>query len=47
MWVGSDEYSVNPASPVRFINALPVLLYFDMSSNAVSRCFMLRILERQ
>jgi len=46
MWVGSDEYRVNPASPVKLIKVFPVLLYLDMSSNAVSRCFILRIMER-
>ena len=47
MWVGSDEYNVNPASPAKLIKVFPVLLYLDMSSYAVSRCFMLRRLDRQ
>ena len=45
--LGNEEYNVNPASPVRLIKVLPVLLYLEINSNAVSRCFMLRILDRQ
>ena len=46
IWVGNEEYSVNPASPLKLIKALPVLLYLEMSSSAVSRCFIFRMLER-
>jgi hypothetical protein len=44
--LGNEEYSVNPASPVRLIKVFPVLLYLEINSSAVSRCFILRILER-
>ena len=44
--LGSEEYNVNPASPLRLIKVFPVLLYLEINSNAVSRCFILRILER-
>ena len=47
MWVGSDEYNVNPASPVKLIKVFPVLLNLEINSNAVSRCFILRKLDKQ
>jgi hypothetical protein len=46
MRFGNEEYNVNPASPLRLIKVLPVLLYLEINSSEVSRCFILRMLER-
>jgi hypothetical protein len=43
---GMVEYKNSPASPVRLINTLPVFLNFEIISVAVSRYFILRILDR-
>jgi len=43
---GMVEYKNNPASPVRLIKILPVFLNFVINCVAVSRYFMLRMLER-
>ena len=42
-----EEYRVSPLSPVILINALPVRLWREINSEAVSRCFKLWILLRQ
>ncbi len=44
--LGMVEYKNSPASPVRLIKALPVFLNFVINSVAVSRYFMLLILDR-
>ncbi len=44
--LGIVEYKNNPASPVRFIKTLPVFLNLVINSVAVSRYFMLRMLDR-
>ena len=43
---GMVEYKNSPASPVRLIKALPVLLNLFIRLVAVSRYFILRIFER-
>jgi hypothetical protein len=43
---GMVEYKNSPASPVRLIKTLPVFLNLVINCVAVSRYFMLRILER-
>jgi hypothetical protein len=43
---GMVEYKNSPASPVRLIKILPVFLNLVINCVAVSRCFMLRILDR-
>ena len=43
---GMVEYKNSPASPVRFINALPVFLNLVIIKVATSRYFILRMLER-
>jgi len=44
--LGMVEYKNSPASPVRLIKTLPVFPNFVINLVAVSRYFMLRILER-
>jgi hypothetical protein len=46
-FLGTDAYSASPVSPVRLMNALPVCLWWEIKSVAVSRCFTLEILLRQ
>jgi len=43
---GMVEYKNSPASPVRLIKTLPVFLNLVIISVAVSRYFILRMLER-
>ena len=43
---GMVEYKNSPASPVRLIKTLPVFLNFVIISVAVSRYFILRMLDR-
>ena len=43
---GMVEYKNSPASPVRFTKTRPVFLNLDIKFVAVSKYFMLRILER-
>ena len=43
--LGIDLYKNSPASPVRFINTLPVFLNLPINSVANSRCFILLSLE--
>jgi hypothetical protein len=46
-FLGTEEYSESPTSPVRLINTLPVCLWRKIRFAAVSRCFTLEILLRQ
>ncbi len=45
--LGRVEYRERPLSPVILMNALPVRLWREINSDAVSRFFMLCILLRQ
>jgi hypothetical protein len=46
-FLGTDAYSESPVSPVRLINTLPVCLWREIRSVAVSRCFTFEMLLRQ